>query len=152
MPRDRRLGYDPLVGGGLFDRFFTWIAVFRWIEIRFSSRCRCATERRLFLLGLAKCLRHVSAYVRNHYAGIDHRRDCGANEIRGCARFRRSLDVRRLLPNRAHGVGNRWLDEWGMESGCENHCHRLRRRDSSAHVLGLVSACSLHSSWTSDRI
>ncbi len=152
VPRHRRAGHHPLVGRGLFACFFTWVAVFRRIEIRVSSRCRCATEWRLFLLGLAKCLRHVSAYVRNHYAGIDHRRDRGADEICGGARFRRGLDVRGLLPNRTHGLGNRWLDEWCMESGSENHCHRFRRRDGSAHVLRLVGACSLHPAWAPDRI
>src|SRR5947208_14432555 len=64
--------YDPLVGGGLFARFLARFSVSRRIEICFSPQCRCATERRLLPLGVAKCLRHVSAYVRDHHARIDH--------------------------------------------------------------------------------
>ena len=45
MSRHRRLGDDPLVGRGLFSRFFSWVAVHRRIQICFSARRRRGTEQ-----------------------------------------------------------------------------------------------------------
>src|SRR6266436_7809815 len=59
MSRDCGPSDDPLVGGRLFSRFFTWVALHRRIQICISPWSRCATEQRLFLLGFAECLRNV---------------------------------------------------------------------------------------------
>ena len=63
-----------------------------------------------------------------------------------------SLDVRGLFPDRAHGVGNRWLDEWSLESAGKNYCDRFCRRNRRSHDLGLVGARAVRSSWTPARI
>ena len=96
--------------------------------------------------------RDVPAHVCNHHARINHWRGCGADEIRGRARVCRSVDVRSLFPDRAHGLGNRWLDEWRLESQCKDYRHRLRRRHGRAHVVRLVGARAVHSFRASDWI
>ncbi len=115
MSRHCRAGHDSLVGGRLLLVFARGSPFIGGLQVRVSSRSRCPAERRLLLLGLAERLRDVPADVRDHHAGADHRRDRRANEVRGGPRVRRDLDVRRLLPARAHGLGHRRLDERRVE-------------------------------------
>ena len=73
MPRHRWAGHHSLVGSGLFARVFARISFHRRIKVCVSERGRCATELWVFVLGFAECIRHVSAGVRHHHTGFDHR-------------------------------------------------------------------------------
>src|SRR5207249_10151800 len=68
MPRHCRSRHDSLVGGGLFTCLLPWLRVSRRTEVRFSPRGRRVSERRLFVLGFAKCLRDVSTHVCDYHA------------------------------------------------------------------------------------
>jgi len=123
-------GYDSLVAVG-YSLVFHMGRRFSGLKFAFFAR-RCAAKRRL-LTGLAKCLRHVSAYVRNHYAALI----IGAIAERmkfADGSFRRGLDVR-VYFQCAHGLGNRWLYEWRMESGRRKITAIDFAGDSSPHVL-----------------
>src|SRR5438045_3253298 len=63
-----------------------------------------------------------------------------------------SWGVRGLLSDRAHGVGNRWLDEWSLESSGARPGDRFCRRNSRPHDFGLVRARLVYPSWAPARI
>jgi len=142
MSRDCRPRDDPLVGGRLFSRFFTRVALHWGTEICFSRRRRRPTEQRLFVLGFAERVRHVSTDVRHHHAGFNHRGSCRKDEIRSRPCVRRRLDVRGVFSNRPHGVGNRWLDEWGLESGRKDYCNRFCIDFAGGTVVHMTSGWS----------
>src|SRR5215471_3363645 len=138
MSRHSRSGHHTLVGGGLLAGFFERVSLYRRIKVCISARGRCATKLRLFVLGFAERFRDVSTNVRHHYAGFNYWRGGGADEVLGGACLRWHLDVPRLFPDRPHGLGNRRLDEWRVESQGKNYCDRFRRRNRRSHELRLV--------------
>jgi len=80
----------------------------------------------------AQCLHHVAAGalhlsddVRHHHPGSDHRRLRQPDQVSGLSDLPHPLDVLRLLPDRAHGLGQRSVRQVGRAGLC--------RRDRRAH-------------------
>ena len=143
MSRHRGPGHDFVVGGWLLARIRPRLPIFWQSQICVPARRHFGAEYRLFLLGLAQCFCHVSAYVRHHYSGAHHRLGGGADEIFGSHGHHRALDVFSLFPVSPYGLGDRRPDEWRLECERQNSRDRFRRRHRRPHVEWMVGFASL---------
>ena len=92
-------------------------------DFAFFNGVDSSAEHRLFLVGVAQRLCHVSTDVRDHHPGLDHRRHRRAHEILRHLPVYDAVDVHRLFPASPHDLGRGWHDERRVQSRRQNPRH-----------------------------